>query len=159
MTSPSELDGSVWCEWAWLVLGSLSVPTPPLRVLWSAQSGDSPPTFLCRKSLGCLPSPCTPQRGGSQLDSSAKCPSFSPHPAPSTAGPLLLLPLAMLGRWSARLGWGGGDRCPSSLPRGGAQPDSALPALSFSTHSLLGCAARCPQPQGPQRVRAIDPRC
>lgn len=39
----------------------------------------------------------------------------------------------------AGLEWG--DWCPSGIPRGGVQPDLALPIPTFSTHSVLGCAA------------------
>lgn len=42
----------------------------------------------------------------------------------------------------AGLGWG--DWCPSGIPRGGVQPDLALPTPTFSTHSVLGCAAWLP---------------
>lgn len=42
----------------------------------------------------------------------------------------------------AGLGWG--DWCPSGIPRRGVQPDLALPTLTFSTHSILGCVAWLP---------------
>ena len=42
----------------------------------------------------------------------------------------------------AGLGWG--DWCPSGIAQCGVQPDLALPTLTFSTHSILGCAAWLP---------------
>lgn len=62
----------------------VSPPTPALRVP-SLCSGWRLSHFLhfCEgKSLGCLPSPHAPPERRSQLDSSAKCRDFRPHPCP-----------------------------------------------------------------------------
>lgn len=146
---PLELGGCVYVTGGYGLSQGLS-SAPPLSPGWRLTH------FLhfCEgKSLGCLPSPpYTPERR-SQLDSSAKCPDFSPHPCLSHGQPLSP-PTGHAGELQCQAGVLGVTGALASSPWGGAQPDSALPTLSFTVSLFVV------QPgAGTQRVRVIGAWC
>lgn len=92
------------------------------------------------KSLGCLSSPPYTAERRSQLDSSAKCPDFSPLPAPSMESPFSFSHWPC---WGVGVpGWSvGGDWCPSQLTLGRGPVRLCPPNPVLLCPLSFGCAA------------------